>query len=61
MFNAIHIKLSMAFFTEIEKPILMFKWKHKLSQNPIVTLSKKRKAGGITILEFELYYRIITL
>jgi hypothetical protein len=61
IFNAIHIKLSMAFFTEIERPILMFTWKYKISQKPIVTLRKMRKAGGITIVDFEPYYKVITI
>ena len=63
-FNAILIKLPMAFFSELEPKISQFTWKHKrpwkakaVLRKKNETRGKKKKKKSKNLSDFTLYYK----
>ena len=56
-FNAILIKLPMAFFTELEQNRSEIIWEHKRPQITKSILRKMNGTGGTNLPNFRLYYK----
>ena len=54
-FNAMPVKLPLAFLTELEQKISQFVWKQK-TMNSKNYLEKEKGAGGIRLPDFRIYY-----
>jgi hypothetical protein len=59
--NAFSIRIPTEVFTDVERIILNFIWKHKKPRKAKTIMYNKTNFGSITIPDYKLYYRTIVI